>query len=71
MEQISCIFCNEPAIEIHYFDKGCVCIRNPGSQALCQHHIIRATPLGNMTLVKKLYEEDKFMGDISRTKRLT
>jgi hypothetical protein len=48
---VPCRFCGAPAVGIYYFDKGCVCYPDDRMQSLCEQHIVKATPIGNMRLI--------------------
>lgn len=47
---IKCRFCEEQAVGVFILDKGCACYPNDKEQALCEQHISKATPIGNMIL---------------------
>lgn len=41
------------AIARYAMDAGCVCFPDDREQDLCAQHIVRSTPLGSMTLIRK------------------
>lgn len=49
-----CIQCGNPAIAVFRFDEGCVVYPDIQLQPLCPQHIVKATPLGGMELVRDL-----------------
>jgi hypothetical protein len=56
MENVPCVMCGDPAVALYRMEKGCVCRPDDREQALCQQHIVKATPLGSMELVRYLAE---------------
>ncbi len=56
---IKCNLCNDEAIAIFYFSKGCIC-SNRQIQPLCHQHIIKATPKGCMNLMQDLTIDMEF-----------
>ena len=53
---------NSAAVAIFTFSRGCICFPDDREQALCIQHIVGATPLGSMELVKDLTKDDAFTG---------
>jgi hypothetical protein len=49
---VPCRFCDMPSVEIYRLDKGCFRYPDDHEQALCSQHVLRATPLGEMILIK-------------------
>jgi hypothetical protein len=46
-----CRFCGFAACAVFSMGQGCVCYPEDREQALCPHHVLRATPLGSMEKV--------------------
>ena len=57
---ILCRFCSDPAVAVYTMSQGCLCHPGDREQALCWHHVVRATPLGNMVLKEDLTEGQWF-----------
>ncbi len=57
---LECRFGCGPAIAVFAMDRGCVCYPDDRQQALCMQHIVRATPLGRMTVVRDLTADAEF-----------
>jgi hypothetical protein len=53
---VPCRQCGDPAAAVFALPQGCVVYPDDREQALCVHHALRATPLGDegMTLVRDL-----------------
>ena len=51
---VKCRFCKSDALAVFHLPRGCFCYPDDREQALCPQHIIRATPLGEMTLKEVL-----------------
>jgi hypothetical protein len=49
---VPCRFCGTPSVGIYHLDEGCFCYPDDREQALCSQHVLRATPLGEMILIK-------------------
>jgi len=47
-----CRFCKDEAIARAGFSDGCFCYPNDREQDLCLHHYMRATPLGDMSMIE-------------------
>jgi hypothetical protein len=47
--QHGCDPARNPAWIVVHLDRGCVCFRTPGAQALCRQHYERLQPLGTIT----------------------
>lgn len=52
-----CRFCRWPAVGIFELNRGCLCFPEDREQALCMQHVVRATPLGDMSLLIDLTVE--------------
>lgn len=46
-----CRFCKELSIVRVAIPQGCFCYPDDREQDLCDHHVQRATPLGEMTVI--------------------
>lgn len=53
---MECRFCGTPAVAVFSLDEGCACFPDDREQALCMQHIVRASPLGEMAMVRDLTE---------------
>lgn len=51
---MKCRFCDDEALAIFHFSRGCVCYPDDRQQTLCWQHVVRATPLGGMELIEDL-----------------
>lgn len=51
---MTCRFCGAAAVAVFALPRGCICYPDDREQALCPQHVIRATPLGGMTLLRDL-----------------
>ena len=49
-----CRFCRARAVAVYALDAGCIAAPEDRRQALCVHHALRSTPLGNIDIVKVL-----------------
>jgi hypothetical protein len=47
-----CRFCGAASIGVYAFDEGCLCYPDDREQALCPQHVVRATPLEGMRLLR-------------------
>ena len=54
---IPCRFGDGPAVAIYAVSKGCACYPHDREQALCAQHAVNAEPLGTMTLIKDLTQD--------------
>jgi hypothetical protein len=52
-----CRFCGTPAVAVYALSDGCMCFPDDREQALCAQHEDRATPLGDMTLLRDFAPE--------------
>lgn len=48
-----CRFCGQPAAVRVALSQGCLCYPDDREQYLCGQHLLRATPLGTMTLIER------------------
>jgi len=60
MHQPKCCLCDQNAVAIFFMPGGCVARPDLKSQPLCQHHVIKASPLFGMVLVEDLTVDDEF-----------
>lgn len=44
-----CRFCSSPGVGVYHLPEGCVCHPGDRVQVLCAQHVVRATPVGDMT----------------------
>lgn len=51
---LKCRFCDSPAVAVFRLDAGCACHPNDREQALCEQHVVKATPIGDMVLIRSL-----------------
>jgi hypothetical protein len=49
-----CCFCDDGAVAIYYFSHGCTARPDLTVQPLCAQHECKATPVGEMELLKDL-----------------
>jgi hypothetical protein len=57
---MKCRFNDSEAVAVFAMSEGCVCFPDDREQALCMQHIVRATPLGEMTLIRDLTVDGAF-----------
>ena len=55
-----CRFCDDEAVAIFVLNEGCFVFPNDREQALCMHHVLKATPIGSIELAKDLTENEEF-----------
>jgi len=55
-----CRFCESEAIGVFSLPDGCLCYPEDREQSLCLHHVVKATPLGEMILTRDLSRDGKF-----------
>lgn len=51
------------AIARFAMDRGCVCYPDDREQDLCAQHVLRATPLGSMTLIRRYVAKHPLIED--------
>lgn len=55
-----CRFHNTPAVAVFRMPGGCTCFPEDTEQALCMQHVVRATPLNRMYLLRDLTPDGAF-----------
>lgn len=58
--QENCLLCGASAIAVFAMSGGCIVYPQEKIQSLCPQHIIRATPLGKIILIKDLREDTSY-----------
>lgn len=57
---MKCRFCNDGAVAIFALNEGCLCFPDDREQALCMQHVIKANPIGSMTIKQDLTLNNEF-----------